>query len=113
MIRLPIYTVLIGSLAVGFCKSGGNLAVPVVGSAVLGILSTALSERRSAGRNFIDAFALGLVTGATATLAYWKAVQGRWFFDDGEEMLWLVVLASFSAAGALAGSTITLRFRTL
>ena len=111
MIRLLIGTVLIAGVTVIFCKSGGNIAAPLVGSAVLGFLATVLSERTSVGWCIAEAFVLGLITGAIASLSYWRAIQGRWFFDDGEEMLGLVVYAGFSAVAALAGSTVAFRFK--
>jgi hypothetical protein len=111
MIRLLICTILIASVAVVFCKSGGNLAAPIVGSAILGVLVPASSERRSVGWNLVEALALGMITGAIATIAYWKAIQGRWIFDDGEELLGIVIYAGSSAIAALTGSAIAFRFK--
>ena len=91
MMRPLIYTVLIAVVAFVFCRSGGNLLAPLVGSAVLGFLATVLSERLSVARCIAEAGALGLITGAIAILAYWRAIQGRWYFTGGEEVLGLVV----------------------
>lgn len=111
MIRLLIITVLIAVVVGVSCRSGGGFAAPLVGSAVIGILATELSRSPSVGRCFVEALALGFLTGTIATLAYWRTIQGRWYFTDGEEVLWLVVYASFSAVAAIAGSTVAFRFK--